>query len=405
MAIPESHAPVERPPEEAGPAEQRPPVIVATPVRPPTHGFALFALAVLALFLLVAPYVAQQVAFGIARGKERALAEVAKNELAGLPAAANRYALVAKIIEPSVVGVQSTIHVASPFGEAGLFEPEVEAMAQGSGVIVDPAGYILTNAHVISRAAENGVSVQLSDGRTIRHATVVGVDPATDLAVLKIDAGKLTAAKMGDDAAVQVGDQVLAVGSPYGLSETVTAGIISAKNRRVGIENVRYADFLQTDAAVNPGNSGGPLVNMNAEVVGINTAIVGHVYQGIGFAIPSDLAKKVYELLKRGGIARGWIGVGTQELTGSLAEKLGLKDTRGALLAEVLHDSPAEQAGLRPGDVVVGWDKQTIANANDLRIAIARTKPGDRARVIYYRDGKRETATITVAKRPKKLTR
>ncbi len=331
------------------------------------------------------------------------MAEVAKKNLAGLPAAADRYPLVAKIIEPSVVGVQTTIRVASPFGGVGLFEPEVRAMAQGSGVIVDPSGYILTNAHVISRAAENGVAVQLSDGRTIKHATIVGVDPATDLAVLKVDAGKLSAAKLGDVSALQVGDPVLAVGSPYGLTETVTAGIISAKNRKVGIQNVRYEDFLQTDAAVNPGNSGGPLVNMNAEVVGINTAIVGHAYQGIGFAIPSDLAKKVYELLRTSGISRGWAGVGVQDLSGALAERLGLKQATGALVAEVVANSPADKAGLKPGDVVVQWDDQGIASSNELRIAVARTKPGSKVRIAFYRDGERRTATITVAERPNKL--
>jgi serine protease Do len=333
-----------------------------------------------------------------------AKAEVAQKELDGLPPGTSRYAFVAKIIEPSVVGVQTTIHVDSPFGEAGLFEPDVRAMAQGSGVIVDSAGYILTNAHVISQAAENGVAVQLGDGRTIERAVVVGIDAATDLAVLKIDAGELVAAKWGDTAALQVGDPVLAVGSPYGLAETVTAGIISAKNRRVGIERVRYEDFLQTDAAVNPGNSGGPLVNMNGEVVGINTAIVGHVYQGIGFAIPSDLAKKVYGLLKSSGIPRGWAGVGTHDLTKTLADEVGVKDTQGALLARVIDDSPAEKAGLKPGDVVVKWESETIANSNDLRIAIAKTQPGAKARIEFYRGEERRSLTITVAERPNTRT-
>ena len=329
---------------------------------------------------------------------------MAKQELDGLPPGTSRYAFVAKIIEPSVVGVQTTIRVDSPFGEAVLFEPDVRAMAQGSGVIVDSAGYILTNAHVISQAAEDGVAVQLGDGRTIEHAVVVGVDPATDLAVLKIDAGELAAAKWGDTVALQVGDPVLAVGSPYGLAETVTAGIISAKNRRVGIERVRYEDFLQTDAAVNPGNSGGPLVNMNGEVVGINTAIVGHVYQGIGFAIPSDLAKKVYGLLKSSGI-RGWAGVGVHDLTKTLADEFGVKDTQGALLARVIDDSPAEKAGLKPGDVVVKWESETIANSNDLRIAIAKTQPGATVRIEFYRGEERRSLTITVTECPKMLTR
>ncbi len=327
---------------------------------------------------------------------------MAQVELKGLPPASNRYAAVAKIIEPSVVGVQTSVQVASPFGDGGLFEPEIRATTQGSGVIVDPAGYVLTNAHVISQAAEGGLTVQLSDGRTVSHVTIVGVDPATDLAVLKIDAGQLSAAKWGDSSALQVGDPVLAVGSPYGLSETVTAGIISAKNRQVGIEHVHYEDFLQTDAAINPGNSGGPLVNEDAQLVGINTAIVGHAYQGIGFAIPSELAKRVYELLRTGGISRGWIGVGTRDLTKGLAEKLELKDTRGALVAQVTAVSPADKAGLQPGDVIVQWDNQPIANSNDLRIAVARTQPGTKATVACYRGGQRQELTITTAERPNK---
>lgn len=310
--------PLEKPPEE--------------PVREPFHllnvSLILSAFLVILILLYLVPYLAQQIAFSITRGQELARAQVAQKELANLPTPANRYPMIVKIIEPSVVGIQTTIHIVSPFGESEWFAPEVRAMSQGSGVIVDADGYILTNSHVISQAAQDGVTVQLSDGRTVKSASVVGVDPATDLAVLKIDTGNLTAAKWGDSSALQVGDTVLAVGSPYGLQETVTEGIISAKNRKVGIQNVGYEDFLQTDAAVNPGNSGGPLVNMNAEVVGINTAIVGHANQGIGFAIPSDLAKKVYELLTTTGITRGWIGVAVQNLTKSLAEKLGLTDTR-----------------------------------------------------------------------------
>lgn len=374
------------------------------PRRPRDFSVALWVIMAIAILLFVVPYIAQQVAFAIARGQELARAEVARKELVALPAAANRYALVAKIVEPSVVGIQTTIHVTSPFGEGGLFDPEMQAMAQGSGVIVDSSGYILTNAHVISQAAQGGVTVQLSDGRAVQDATIVGVDPATDLAVLKIDAGNLSAAKWGNSEALAVGDPVLAVGSPYGLDETVTAGIISAKNRRVGIEHVRYEDFLQTDAAVNPGNSGGPLVNMKGEVVGINTAIVGRAYQGISFAIPSDLAKKVYELLRTTGISRGWIGVGVQDLTKTLAERFGLKDARGALVARVMSASPADEAGLKPGDVIVEWDEHPITNSNDLRIEAARTKPGSKVQVVFYRDGQRQDLSITVAERPNKVT-
>jgi serine protease Do len=379
------------------------PVYFREPDRPRYQISFWLILFVVVLLLLLAPYIAQQVAFSIARGRELARAEVAQKVLQGLPPAANRYASVAKIVEPSVVGIQTTVQVASPFGDGDLFGPEIRATAQGSGVIVDAAGYILTNAHVVSQAAEGGLTVQLSDGRSIQHVVLVGLDPATDLAVLKIDAGKLSAARWGDSNALQVGDPVLAVGSPYGLTETVTAGIISAKNRKVGIENVQYEDFLQTDAAINPGNSGGPLVNMDAQLVGINTAIVGHAYQGIGFAIPSAIARRVYDLLRTSGISRGWIGVGVQDLTKSLADKFKLKETRGALVAQIVSGSPAEEAGLRPGDVIVAWKKQPITNSIDLRIAVARTQPGDRANVVVYRNGKRTELTVATAERPNKL--
>ena len=353
---------------------------------------------------LLVPYLAEQIAYAITRGQELARAEVAQQELGTLPADAGRYPMVAKVMAPSVVGIQTVIRVNSPFGDNPWFEPEIRGMTQGSGVIVDAAGYIVTNAHVISQAAPGGVSVQLSDGRTVQSAAIIGVDPATDLAVLKINAGSLTAASWGDSDALQVGDPVLAAGSPYGLAETVTAGIISAKNRKVDIENIRHEDFLQTDAAVNPGNSGGPLVNMDAQVIGINTAIVGRAYQGIGFAIPSNLTKKVYELLKTTGIVRGWIGAALHDLDGPLAQRLGLKDTRGVLVIGVVTNSPAEQAGITPGDVIVEWGKQPITNASELRLAIARTKAGTQVPVTFYRDAKRQETTVTVTERPSQVT-
>jgi serine protease Do len=368
-------------------------------------GVALWAGATLLIAVLAAPYVAQQIAFAIARGQELARADVARKELAGLPYEANRCSMVAKIVEPSVVGIQTLFHVSSAFEDAGLFAPDVRAMSQGSGVIVDSSGYILTNAHVIHQAEGGGVTVQLADGRTIRHTTIVGADPATDLAVLKVDAGKLPAASWGDSDAVEVGEPVLAVGSPYGLTETVTAGIISAKNRKVPIEDSNYEDFLQTDAAVNPGNSGGPLVNMKAQIVGINTAIIGRTNQGIGFTIPSNAAKKVYELLRSAGIQRGWVGVALEDLDVLLAERLGLRYARGALVTGIINDSPAERGGLMAGDAIVGWNKQRIANANDLRIAIAKTAPGSEVPVVLYRDEKRQRLSITVAERPNQPVR
>ncbi len=198
---------------------------------------------------------------------------------------------------------------------------------QGSGVIVDAEGYIITNYHVVDRASE--VNVELSDGSK-HQAQVVGTDPATDLAVLKIGAANLTAAPWGKSSDLEVGDPVLAIGNPFGLARTVTAGILSATGRHAVVENVNYQDFLQTDAAVNPGNSGGPLVNMKGQIVGINTAIVGPTYQGISFAIPSDMVQQVYDqLIKSGKVARGWLGVSMKELPPEEAEKLGVQRRPG----------------------------------------------------------------------------
>jgi serine protease Do len=268
-------------------------------------GIALVSSVGLLAVATAAPYLAEHIAFAIARGQELARTEVARMETGIVPGEASRYAIVAKIIEPSVVGIQTKVHLSGIFEDARLFDPEFRAMAQGSGVIVDSSGYILTNAHVLNQSEPGSVTVQLGDGRTIERVTIVGSDPTTDLAVLKIDVGSLTAAGWGNSDALEVGEPVLAVGSPYGLTETVTAGIISAKNRKLGIENVKYEHFLQTDAAVNPGSSGGPLVNMKGEIVGINTAILGRSNQGIGFTIPSNLARKSYELLRTTGVALG----------------------------------------------------------------------------------------------------
>jgi serine protease Do len=272
---------------------------------------------------------------------------------------------------------------------------------QGSGVIVDKDGYVITNFHVVNGATQ--VTVTLSDGRPIRDVELVGDDPTSDLAVLKISASGLTEAPWGDSDRLEVGDQVLAVGSPYGLDQTVTAGIISAKERRglpVPNSGLIYQDFVQTDAAVNPGNSGGPLVNLKGEVVGINTAIIGQGYQGISFAIPSNLAKSVYEKLKAGErIVRGWLGVRMQPLTERDARALGLEDTRGALVDGVVRDSPAEQAGIKPADVIVAWNGKPVRDANDLRFLIAGTAVETTVKVTVIREKEKLELPVTVGDR------
>jgi len=222
--------------------------------------------------------------------------------------------------------------------------------------------------------------------------------------VLKIAAGQLAAAQWGDSDQLEVGDPVLAIGSPFGLDQTVTAGIISAKGRRAVVEDLRYQDFIQTDAALNPGNSGGPLVDMNAKVVGINTAILGHTYQGISFAIPSNLAREVYERLKTTGhVERGWLGVAMQELDEVLARRLGLKSLEGALVAGVVEGSPAHRAGIQPGDVIVRFNDEKITSPADLALAVARSRIGSEATVELIRDGRRLEKTVVVGRRPQQL--
>ena len=257
--------------------------------------------------MLVAPYLAERVQYAITRGDQRAKAEVARRSSRALPEAVNRFRLAAKAVAPCVVGVKTVQYVGRRVpGDEWSANPLLRAEGEGSGVVVDAAGYILTNYHVIENAAQ--VEVQLADGRSERNVTVVGADPLTDLAVLKVNDGKLLAAPWGDSDQLEVGDQVIAVGNPYGLTRTVTAGIVSAKDRREATDR-GYQDYLQTDAAVNPGNSGGPLVNIKGQVVGINTAIYGRAYQGISFAIPSRLAHEVYNRLRTEGKTRGagWV--------------------------------------------------------------------------------------------------
>ena len=381
--------------------------------QPPHHASAppqghrlpwLVFLLVLALVILVLPYFAEQIQFALTRGRARAEAEVARVQLAGIPEQVSQYRIVAKAIEPSVVGIETTQTVA-PAREDELSRmfgdrfPQYRAEGKGSGVIVDEQGYIITNFHVIDKASE--VVVKLSDGRVVRNVTVVGVDPLSDLAVLKVQANGLVAAPWGDSQGLEVGDPVLAVGSPFGLAQTVTAGIVSAKGRRGVVQDINYEDFLQTDAAVNPGNSGGPLVNLKGEVVGINTAIYGPAYLGISFAIPSQIARDVYKKLRdTGTVARGWLGVALQSLDDELADRLGIDGTEGALVTGVLPESPAAKAGLRIGDVIVEWNGKTMVDPSALSFAVAATPIGSEATVVLLRDGERMELTVTVTQRP-----
>ncbi len=371
---------------------------------PPNGGFRLgWAICVLLILLLmlIVPYLVEQVRYAWTRGKERAEAEVARKLLdEGRGATIGQYRTVVKAVQSSVVGVKASHRVDGQDNDemSFLFGGGLREQDQGSGVIVDAEGYIITNYHVVNRASE--VNVELSDGSKHR-AQVVGIDPGTDLAVLKIDAPNLTAARWGKSSDMEVGDPVLAIGNPFGLARTVTAGILSATGRHAVVEHVNYQDFLQTDAAVNPGNSGGPLVNMRGEIVGINTAIVGPTYQGISFAIPSDMVHEVYDqLIKSGKVARGWLGVSMRELTAEESERFGVK---GAMVAHVIVSSPAAEAGIRGGDIITKWDKKPVSGPAELGLQVAWSKIGEKASVTVQRDGKALEFTVTVGQRPERL--
>jgi Do/DeqQ family serine protease len=269
----------------------------------------------------------------------------------------------------------------------------------GSGVIVSPEGYLLTNHHVIDEATE--IEVQLTDGRQAR-ARVVGSDVETDIAVLKIDLSPLPVIALGDVRALRVGDAVLAIGNPFNVGQTVTAGIVSALDRSSAGQS-RFQNFIQTDAAINPGNSGGALVDERGALVGINTAIFSSSggNMGIGFAVPADTARQVMEALVRDGtVQRGWLGVEPRDLSADLVESLNLPVRDGVLITGVLQDGPAARGGLRPGDVVVKVGEQPIRSSGDLFSAVASLKPGNTAAVAVLRGGQALQLKLVVAVRP-----
>ena len=269
----------------------------------------------------------------------------------------------------------------------------------GSGVIVTKDGYILTNNHVVDNAKE--VKVTLQDGRVFT-AKVIGRDPKSDIAVVKIDATNLPVVPMADSDKVQVGDVVLAIGNPFGVGQTVTAGIVSAKDRgNMGLED--YEDFIQTDAAINPGNSGGALVDADGRLIGINTAILSRSggSQGVGFAVPSDLARNVMDsLIEYGHVTRGYLGVMIQDVTPVLAKEFKLNEPKGALVGDVVPDGPAAKAGFKDGDVVLDFNGNPVPDSRHLQLTVAETKPGSSVPVKIWRDGSTRTLEVTIKQLP-----
>lgn len=265
----------------------------------------------------------------------------------------------------------------------------------GTGVIVSRDGYIVTNNHVVRDASS--ITVTLSDNRSF-DAKIVGTDEKTDLAVLKINASDLYPADLGDSDSLSVGEWVLAVGNPFGLTHTVTAGIISATGRaNVGIAD--YEDFIQTDAAINPGNSGGPLVSLDGKVIGINTAIATRTgtYEGIGFAIPSNMVRQVVDaIVKEGKVVRGWLGVAIQNLTDDLAASFRFEGREGVLVGDVTPGGPAERAGVRPEDIIVRYNGRKVSDVNQLRNLVAATRPGEKVELEVFRDGRGQTLRVEV---------
>jgi Do/DeqQ family serine protease len=323
------------------------------------------------------------------------------------------YADAAKKAVPAVVHIFTSQEVKGPrhpfindpifrhfFGDR-FGEQSQRRSGLGSGVMVSPEGYILTNFHVVDGADE--IEVAHNDGRKYK-ARVVGSDPESDLAVLRIPADhKLPVIAFGSSDSLRVGDVVLAIGNPFGVGQTVTSGIVSALGRsHLGINT--FENFIQTDAAINPGNSGGALVDSNGNLVGINTAIYSQSggSMGIGFAIPVSLAKSVMEqIVKTGGVTRGWVGIEVQEITPELAESFKLPNTQGALIAGVMRGSPADKAGIRPGDVLTQVTGKNVKDAQVMLELIAALEPGKVARFDLKRDGRDVGVDVTIGKRPK----
>ncbi|WP_038054916.1 S1C family serine protease [Thioalkalivibrio sp. ALJ1] len=340
------------------------------------------------------------------RGDEASL-QVTETVGESTPAAAPAsYAEGVRRAAPAVVNIMTSRTIDRPTG-FGLHEffgqplppDEREQSSLGSGVIMTDQGHILTNHHVIEEA--DAIAIMLPDG-TAHPAEIIGIDADTDLAVLRVRVPDLAVATLGHSRDLQVGDVVLAIGNPFGVGQTVTQGIVSATGRnQLGINT--FEDFIQTDAAINPGNSGGALINAGGEVIGINTAIFSRSggSHGIGFAIPVDLARSVMtEIIEQGYVARGWLGIEVQAMNRELAESFGLDAPRGVLVAGILREGPAEEAGIRPGDIITHLDGNSVNTPHEALNVIARTTPGEALDIRIQRDDESQELAATVAQRP-----
>jgi serine protease Do len=330
----------------------------------------------------------------------------------------NAFVEVSNRVKPSVVSIRSertvTLSPGEGFGEdffkgspfedffkkRGQQPQKQRQVGEGSGVIVDAQGNILTNRHVVANADK--LTVRLFDGRELK-GTVRGSDPKTDLAVVRVEANDLPVAMLGDSDKIQVGEWAIAIGNPFGLEETVTVGVISAKGRS-GLGTGTYEDFLQTDASINPGNSGGPLVNIEGEVIGINAMII-QPGQGIGFAIPINLAKSIMtQLIEKGKVVRPWVGIGLQDLTEDLMKSFKVKGKEGALISQVFDRSPAEKAGFKVGDIVTDIDGVAIKSSQDVVREVLKKNVGQKIRFTVLREGKQVQLSVTAAEMPAERT-
>ena len=381
-------------------------------------GIGVISVAVLVVALAsLTPDVVSRLTYAAERGK----AEAAREQLSRAADLSGAFQYVADAMRPSVVSISSVKKIRPAvrrpnrqfqqwpdefnqffgdeffhrFYQFGIPEHGFERRGLGTGVIVSKDGYLLTNNHVVDGADE--VTVTLYDDRELT-AEVVGTDDKSDIAVLKVDAKGLLPAELGDSDDIRVGEWVLAVGSPFGLDQTVTAGIVSAKGRaNVGITD--YEDFIQTDAAINPGNSGGPLVDLEGKVVGINTAIASRTggYMGVGFAIPSNMARSIMEsIIDDGRVERGWLGALIQDLSDELAESFGFASTEGILIGDVVPDGPADKAGIKAGDIITKFNGKPVDDASRFRNAVAGTAPDTKVTLQVFRDGKTKKIDVTI---------